>query len=523
MAPPQILPSAVMARLSRSYQQAQPEEWAFLDLREQGEAAEGHPFASVNLPYSLLELHIVQKVPRLATPIVMIDGGDGVAARAYGHLRAMGYSNLAEVAGGLPAWVAAGLPLFKGVHSWSKAFGEWVQHRYHTPEIGPQDLAAQLQGPNPPLLLDVRPLAEHRAFTLPHSQNCPNGELALYAPLLPPDRPIVVHCAGRTRSIIGAQTLLDLGLPNPVFALRDGTQGWEIAGFSRESGANRPFAPDIAPPPNSSAHSLALAQLRREGVPCIDLHTLHEWRADTARTTYLFDPRPQGAAMPGFVPAPGTTLIQQTDQFIAVKGARSVLWDAQLPRAAFAAIWLHRMGLEVAVLTDPPSGMGAAKADLPDLPPHLDAPDLARHLGAGARALDLRPYSAFAAQRLLGAQRMQRPLLSALPQGAPFVLISDMPAKAALVARDLALLGHAVLGYNTAQDWHTAALPLDSAAPPPDARIDEVRFCGGRHAGSLEDARAYLAWETGLLAQLDAAGLAPWPPIRHDTPSKENN
>jgi rhodanese-related sulfurtransferase len=315
--------------------------------------------------------------------------------------------------------------------------------------------------------------------------------------------------------------LLDLGLPNPVFALRDGTQGWEIAGFTREQGANRPFAPDFSA--DDSAQALALAQLRREGVPCIDLPTLHAWRADTARTTYLFDPRPQGAAQPGFVPAPGTTLIQQTDQFIAVKGARVVLWDAQLPRAAFAAIWLHRMGIEVAVLEGDPDGLAAPARPSIDMPAHIAAQDLAHHLASGAQVIDLRPYSAFAAQRLQGARRVLRPMLPAVPLGAPIVLVSDAPSKAALAASDLALMGHTVLGYSAPSDWANADLPFDTAAPPPDDRIDEVRFCGGRHAGSLEDARAYLAWETGLLAQLDAAGLAPWPPIRHDTPSKENN
>lgn len=43
--------------------------------------------------------------------------------------------------------------------------------------------------------------------------------------------PIVVNCAGRTRSIIGAQSLINAGLRNPVYALRNGTIGWTLAGL----------------------------------------------------------------------------------------------------------------------------------------------------------------------------------------------------------------------------------------------------------------------------------------------------
>ncbi len=509
-----ITPSAVLARL-RPGMGASQGEWAFLDLREQGEAAEGHAFASVNLPYSVLELHIAQKIPRLDTPIVLIDGANGVAARAARHLHELGYRHIEIVQGGVPAWQQDGLPLFKGVHSWSKAFGEWVQHRNNIPEIGPEELAQRMNGPDAPLLLDVRPLAEHRVFTLPKSQNCPNGELALRAHMVPPERPIVVHCAGRTRSIIGAQTLLDLGLPNPVYALRDGTQGWEIAGFSREKGANRPFAPDSMA--DAQAQHSARARLLAEGVPCIDTPTLQHWWADASRTTYLFDPRPDddGPIAPCFIQAPATTLIQQTDQFIAVKNARVVIWDSQLPRAAFAAIWLHRMGHEVAVLEGDPTGFKRRAPHEFDMPLHLAAPALGLYLRQGAQVIDLRPYSAFAAQRLQQARRVPRPALASLSINAPIVLACDLPAKAALAARDLILMGHKVLGYATPSDWENTDLPLDTLPPPHDARTDEVRFCGGRHAGSLDDARAYLAWETGLLAQLDAAGLSPWPANPH--------
>ena len=54
-----------------------------------------------------------------------------------------------------------------------------------------------------------------------------------------PDTLVVVNCAGRTRSIIGCQSLRNAGIPNPVVALKDGTMGWELAGFTVERGAER--------------------------------------------------------------------------------------------------------------------------------------------------------------------------------------------------------------------------------------------------------------------------------------------
>ncbi|CPR01703.1 sulfurtransferase [Bordetella pertussis] len=49
----------------------------------------------------------------------------------------------------------------------------------------------------------------------------------------------MVNCAGRTRSIIGAQSLINAGVPNPVFALRNGTMGWALAGHKVETQSAR--------------------------------------------------------------------------------------------------------------------------------------------------------------------------------------------------------------------------------------------------------------------------------------------
>lgn len=524
-----VTPGWVMERLRRPT----AAEWAFLDLREVGEAAEGHPFASTNVPYSRLEMSIERLVPRRATPLVLIDAGDGVAQRAARRLFAMGWQDLAIVTGGVPGWQAADCPLFKGVHTFSKAFGEWVQHRFDVPEIGPEDLAARLAGADAPVLIDGRPAPEHRAFTLPGALNCPNAELALRLDMALPaggaDRAeVVVHCAGRTRSIIGAQTLRDFGLPVRAVALRDGTQGWELSGRARDYGAQRTLPDPGAPPPDALARAGAV--IAREGLATITPADLGNLVAQDTQTLYLLDPRAEDAPPPppGFVRAPGTTLVQQTDQYVAVKGAVVVVWDPALVRAVFAALWLTRMGIDARILTAPAPVPARMPVPLPHdemaALDHLDADALALAIGQGAVVLDTRAPSAYRAGHIKGARRVVRPKIMALGLSAPsrILLVADDASLAGLVAADLADLGHVVVGITTSgpDAWRAVGLGVDAQSGMPDLASDPdvVAFCAGRHTGNLDDARAYLAWETGLLDRLASAGLTPWPASAPITP-----
>ena len=510
-----VAPDVVMARL----RPPALKEWAFLDLREPGEAAEGHAFGSVNLPYSRLEQEIAAKVPLRGTDLLLIDGGDGVAERAGKLLSAAGWQRIAIVTGGIPAWEAAGLPLFKGVHTFSKAFGEWVQEHFQTPEITPAELHTRLASPSPPLLIDGRPFAEHHAFTLPGAVNCPNADLAQYLPGdLPPEREVVVHCAGRTRSIIGAQTLRDFGLPHAVYALRDGTQGWELAGHSREIGAARPIAGATPPAAPQAARERALQVMAGGGIGTVTRATLLRWLREGRQTVYRFDVGDDTDPPPGFARVDGTTLIQQTDQYVAVRGARVVLHDPVLVRAVFAALWLCRMGIAAFVLEHSSATLAATqRAPLPPALRAIDAPQLAAHINAGALAVDMRASAAFGRARLAGSVWCPRPRLDRLPLpgGAPVVLIASDPDAAACAGADLAARGHPPLGVNTdgPDDWAAAGLVIEEGGEPltPADRIDTVRFCAGRHSGNLQDARDYLDWEQGLVARLAAAGLVPWP------------
>src|SRR5436305_14327742 len=80
-------------------------------------------------------------------------------------------------------------------------------------------------------------------MNIPGGVSVPGAELALRVRDLAPDPAtrVIVNCAGRTRSIIGAQSLVNAGIPNPVAALRNGTIGWTLAGLTLEHGQSRRF------------------------------------------------------------------------------------------------------------------------------------------------------------------------------------------------------------------------------------------------------------------------------------------
>src|SRR6516164_2090237 len=212
-------------------------EIAVLDVREQGEFADGHLFLAVPAPYSRFEAELLRLVPRKGTRIVLCDEGtSGRAQRARQRAEALGYQNVLVLKGGTSRWRDAGFQLFQGVNVPSKTFGEIVERACHTPGISASELEAMRKRGEPVLILDGRPFEEHRKMNIPGSICLPNGDLAYRIESILEDksRPIVVHCAGRTRSIIGAQTLRNLGIENPVFALENGTQGWMLSGLALE-------------------------------------------------------------------------------------------------------------------------------------------------------------------------------------------------------------------------------------------------------------------------------------------------
>ena len=334
-----------------------PGEIALLDVREPCEFSDGHPLFAIPVPFSRFEPELLRLVPNPAARIVLIDdGSSGRTQRAATLAVTLGYGSIVILAGGTVAWRTAGYTLFEGEHVPSKAFGELLHEACHVPSIAPAAFEARRRAGEKFILLDGRPRAEHRKMCIPGSVCLPNGDLAYRIGLAVTDEttPIVVHCAGRTRSILGAQTLRELGLKNPVAALEDGTQGWMLAGLTLEHGSERHAgdAPDVSTCAGQQRRARELAA--RWTVPSVDAAVLQTMIEDRSRTTYLLDVRspeeyatqPVGAIQN----APGGQLVQATDRWLAVRGARVVLVDDNEIRATITAHWLRQMGWDAAVL-----------------------------------------------------------------------------------------------------------------------------------------------------------------------------
>ena len=326
------------------------DELAVLDAREQGVFLRSHLFHPACIPLSHLELLLPSRVPRPDTRIVWCDDGTaGLAERAARTASRLGWSNCSVLDGGTAGWAAHGGELYAGVNVPSKAFGEFVEHTYGTPRLPAAELKALLDAGADMVVLDSRPIQEFRNMSIPTGTDCPGAELVHRVKELvtDPDTLVVVNCAGRTRSIIGSQSLINAGLENRVVALENGTMGWELAGFQVDRG-NETHAPEPSPASRAWAEQAASRVGQRFGVERITHDRLATWQADTTRTTYLLDVRTpdeyEAGHLPGSGSAPGGQLVQATDEYVATRNARLVLVDDNGVRATMTASWLRQMG-----------------------------------------------------------------------------------------------------------------------------------------------------------------------------------
>jgi rhodanese-related sulfurtransferase len=496
-------------------------EIALFDVREHGQYGMGHPFFAVPLPYSRFELGLPTLAPSPAVRIALCDDGDGVATRAAARAAALGYRNVFVLAGGAAAWGRAGHTLYAGVNVPSKVFGEIVEHERATPRISAQDIVAMQAAREDFVIVDGRPFAEYRKMNIPGGICCPNGELVLRIReiALDPTTKIVVNCAGRTRSIIGAQTLIDFGVPNPVFALENGTQGWFLAGLELEHGASRRYADAVGDVDRATARSRARAFAVACDAPFVASRTAHGWLGDGTRTTYLFDVRTAeefaSGGLAGFVHAPGGQLVQATDQWVGVKGARIVVFDGEEVRAPVVAGWLRQLGHEAFVLEDAAAAAAFDWRRAGDrFAPSALRPMSVQETAAGLRTggvdvIDLRASMAYRKGHIAGSKWAIRPRITAVAAPAKTIaMVADEPALAGLAAIDLTASGSNDVrmvegGYEA---WRDAGLPVEASPDRPADTdcIDFLFFTHGRHDGDAAAAQQYLAWETGLVAQLDA-------------------
>jgi rhodanese-related sulfurtransferase len=503
------------------------QEVALFDAREEGPFAEAHPFFAVSLPLSKVEMQAYSLVPRLNAPVVVYDGGEGLAEELALRLRGIGYSNVSVLENGLEGWVAAGGELFRDVNVPGKAFGELVEAVCHTPSLPANEVNRLLAEQADMVVLDVRRFSEYQTMNIPTGVSVPGAELALrvrdVAPS--PQTLVVVNCAGRTRSIIGAQSLVNAGIPNRIAALRNGTIGWTLAGFALEHKQARQAQGSSH---SSEARVAAERCAVKTGVREIDAQVLEEYRADAnQRTLYCLDIRTQQeyeAGHPaGFIWAAGGQLVQATDEWIAVRGARIVLFDDDGVRARMTGSWLAQMGWDVSVVKSGAVVSGETGMPVlarPALPPAtlISAAQLSALDNSALDntvIIDLAPSPVYHRGHIPGARFLLRSRFATeaakLPGHAVPVLTSTDGILAQYAAQELAqAMGRVVAvleggtaawaqaGYSLVSDQHDYVSPAIDVYKRPYEGTDSTQ----------DSMRAYIEWELQLVAQIQRDGVA---------------
>ncbi|MBT6220892.1 MAG: thiosulfate sulfurtransferase [Rhodospirillaceae bacterium] len=498
-------------------------ELALLDVREEGIFAQSHLLYARPMPMSQLEMRIFDLVPRKSVPVILCDAGEGLAARAAEKLAGYGYSDVSVLEGGNQGWEDAGYVLFSGFNVPSKAFGEFVEHNNDTPNISADELKALIDSDEDMVVLDSRPFQEYHRMNIPTGVDVPGAELAYrvhdIAPS--PDTLVVVNCAGRTRSIIGAQSLVNAGIPNRVKALRNGTMGWQLAGYECEHGSTH-LAPDVSDQGMEKALAVAERVAARFGVKTIDMAGLKEWQDDASRTTYLLDVRHpeeyEAGHMPGSISAPGGQLVQGTDLFIGTLGAQVVLIDDTGVRATMAAHWLIQMGLnDVVVLQgglDVELETGAHVPTIPGLNEiSVDEISAAELDASDAVLIDLATSAAYKKGHISGAWFANRMLLEdalkVLPDTSCLVLTSPDGILARLVAPEIQALTDTpvkILKGGT-KAWKAAGLSWSEGAENMATATDDVVLKPYDNEKEIPAAmNEYLTWELDLVRQIKEDG-----------------
>ena len=499
-------------------------ELALLDAREEGEFGASHLFWAVPCALSRREVRARALLPRLSVRICCVDDGRGVAEQFASWLEGIGCNDVAVLDGGTKAWAAAGYELFSGINVPSKAFGEWVEHHYGTESVDAADLKSWIETGRNIVVLDSRTHEEFVRMSIPTGMSVPGGELVYRIGDLAPDPKtlVVVNCAGRTRSIMGAESLRRAGIPNKVMALRNGTMGWELAGFRCDRGRTDKFAPGT---PKTAATALQRAQAFAEnsGVGVVGAIDLARFEDDPDRTLYVLDVRDpaeyRAGHRPGSISAPGGQLVQATDQWVGVRNARIVLVDDTGVRARMSAAWLRQMGHRDVFVVE--GGLEAIRATgnerqtIPELvavAPTIDVTGLLALLdsGDGTVVVDLARSIDFREGHIPGAQWGVRTRLAALGQqlaGAKHVVITSPDGMVARLAVDevkALTRGEVRVLEGGTGAWHAYGRPLvkDRTTPPDEACIDSYLRAYDRNSGVEEAMQAYLTWEIELANQI---------------------
>ena len=504
-------------------------ETALLDVREEGPYAEGHPLFALSVPVSEIEVKLPRLVPRVSAPIVVYDGGEGYVVNAATRITSLGYTEVAILKGGLADYARLG-EVYRDVNVPSKAFGELVEAIRHTPSLPARDVKRILETEDDVVVLDARRFEEFNTMSIPRGRSCPGGELVyrIHDAAPSPETTVIVNCAGRTRSIIGTQSLINSGIPNKVLALRNGTIGWTLEGLEVDRQRTERI-PEPSMESLSQARENAERWAKHVGAPIIDADQLAVFQNEAkSRTLYTFDVRdPDEYAIghpSGFVSAPGGQLVQATDEWVGVRGARMVLFDTDGVRARMAASWLRQMGWDVSVLDENaeiPSNSSLPQISLfnPSQDKAITAAELQQM--TDTTVIDLARSTTYVKGHLPGSYFASGPELArdikSAPGNGPIILTSPDGLIAAAniceVQQPATPRKIFYLSDGTAA-WTEAGNPLETESRWLSEPIDVYKRPYEGTDNAKANMQSYIDWELQLVAQLANDGVAGFHVVR---------
>lgn len=499
-------------------------EIALLDAREEVPYDARHILMASCVPIGRLEIIIDALVPRRDVRVVWCDDGEGLAERAAERMHELAYTDISVLDGGIAAWEEAGYRIYNGVHVPSKAFAEVIEHEAGTPYISADELKSMMDDGTDMVLFDSRSYEEFHVNSIPGAISVPGAELVYrFKDMVPsPDTTVVVHCGGRTRSIIGAQALISAGFPNKVVSLMNGTQGWHLAGYDIIKGSTDK-APDVSAEGLAAAQEAAARVAKKFGIPTIDQASLSQWQKDSEGcSVYTLDVRTreeyEAGHLPGVKFIAGGQLIQETDRHLGVWGGRVLLIDDNGVRATMTASWLKQMGWDASVFVMDMNGeleTGPYKPRVPGLA-DCDATFITptalndKLQASGTCVIDLGMSRQYFDGHIPGAWFMLRSRLAddiaKLPTAELYVLTSPDSVLAQLAVHEIEQLTGAEVAYleGGTDAWKDAGLALEEGATNMASEAVDIRLRAREQSKEdMEEAmRAYLAWEIELVNQM---------------------
>src|SRR6056300_171097 len=493
-------------------------EISFIDVREIGQHTKGHPFFSISIPYSIFEIRLLELVTNKHVRIVLFDNNNGIAILAAKHAKLMGYNNISILENGIEGWLNAGFELFDGINVPSKSFGELVEHKYNTPSINSNELFNKQKQKKDLIILDGRPFEEYEKMSIPGSICCPNAEIPYKISSLVKNTKteIIVNCAGRTRSIIGAQALINFGVENKVYALENGTQGWFLSDLKLDHGKKNYL--DIQPNEEEikKLNSKIKSLLIDNEIEIINLKKANDIISKKDRSTFIFDVATKKSlkANISFIKnVPGGQLVQATDNFVGVLNSQIILLDeGDLVRSGITALWLKKLNFDCYVLDVKYEEIKNLNFKNNKEYKNQTAQKLTLDQLKNMRNIlifDIRNSTDFCKSRLKQSTWLNRYNIKDCNNliEKKIILVSDHLQKLNLILKDLNIKFPDIdtkVYYWDEQDKDKFSEYFDTNEIQMNKNFIDFNFHTYlRHNGNKEHSTQYLNWETGLLDRMD--------------------